>query len=235
MTTVQVAEREIDKTESQEAPEEATPPAAEAASKETNGHPAPTPSPRGPRKASPRAPAPPTKAHAEGDDKVNYVQTLRQRRKDFIREVEEQISAKKAERTSLEKETETKKRALEVDLEMLEEELASMTGGVGAESRAALRPRARPYVRTAKPRPLAKASPKAQPRLKRRSTAEIVDGLAKVVALVSKHKEGLRSEQIREALKFDSREMPMILKTGIDMRKLKAKGEKRSTTYFAKA
>lgn len=71
------------------------------------------------------------------------------------------------------------------------------------------------------------------PRLKRRTVDEIKEQLGKVVALVSRTKNGMRSEEIREALKLDVREMPMVLKMGIELRKLKAKGERRATTYFA--
>ncbi len=54
-----------------------------------------------------------------------------------------------------------------------------------------------------------------------------------MIALVKKHKDGLRAEQIREQLKMQSKEMPRVLKEGLAKRKLKAKGQKRATTYTA--
>jgi Fic family protein len=54
-----------------------------------------------------------------------------------------------------------------------------------------------------------------------------------VVALVKGKKNGLRAELIRAALKMESKELPRVLKEGLAKRKLKAKGQKRATTYFA--
>ena len=54
-----------------------------------------------------------------------------------------------------------------------------------------------------------------------------------IVVLLKKHKEGLRSEQIRQTLKLDVREVPRVLKEGLVKKKLKSKGQKRATTYFA--
>jgi Fic family protein len=54
-----------------------------------------------------------------------------------------------------------------------------------------------------------------------------------VVALVKGKKDGLRAEQIRAALKMQSKEMPRVLKEGLAKKKLKSKGQKRATTYFA--
>jgi Fic family protein len=46
-------------------------------------------------------------------------------------------------------------------------------------------------------------------------------------------KTGLRSEEIRRALKLDVREVPRVLKEGLTKKKLRSKGQKRATTYFA--
>jgi len=54
-----------------------------------------------------------------------------------------------------------------------------------------------------------------------------------VTSLVKKHKEGLRAEQIREELGLQAKELPRVLKEGLSSRKLKSKGQKRATTYFA--
>jgi hypothetical protein len=70
-------------------------------------------------------------------------------------------------------------------------------------------------------------------RLARRSQADIGKTLAQVVALVKTKKTGLRSEEIRKALKLDRREVPRVLKQGISSKKLRARGQKRATTYFA--
>lgn len=70
-------------------------------------------------------------------------------------------------------------------------------------------------------------------RLKRRSAEDIAEALESVVALVKKHKAGLRAEQIREELRMQSKEMPRVLKEGLAKKKLKAKGQKRATTYTA--
>jgi hypothetical protein len=70
-------------------------------------------------------------------------------------------------------------------------------------------------------------------RLPRRSAADIGRALDQVVALVKKQKAGMRAEQIRVALKMQSKEMPRVLKEGVAKKKLKSKGQKRATTYFA--
>ncbi|MGD0677382.1 MAG: hypothetical protein ABSC94_18335 [Polyangiaceae bacterium] len=70
-------------------------------------------------------------------------------------------------------------------------------------------------------------------RLPRRSLEEIAEALGQVVALVKKHKEGLRAEQIRSELGLQAKELPRVLKEGLAKRALKSKGQKRATTYFA--
>jgi hypothetical protein len=83
--------------------------------------------------------------------------------------------------------------------------------------------------------PIARPSRKARKtkggRLARRSPQDIAKAVEQVVALVKKHKDGLRSEQIRNLLKLDRREVPRILTTAVASKKLKAKGQKRATTY----
>jgi hypothetical protein len=70
-------------------------------------------------------------------------------------------------------------------------------------------------------------------RLPRRSADDIAQVLDSVTSLVKKHKEGLRAEQIREELGLQAKELPRVLKEGLSSRKLKSKGQKRATTYFA--
>jgi hypothetical protein len=84
------------------------------------------------------------------------------------------------------------------------------------------------------------AAPSAAPakktkagRLKRRSPGDIAKALAQVVSLVKTKKGGLRAEQIRAALKMESKEMPRVLKEGLSKKVLKSRGQKRSTTYSA--
>jgi hypothetical protein len=70
-------------------------------------------------------------------------------------------------------------------------------------------------------------------RLVRRSAAQIAKTLDNIVALVKKHKDGLRAEQIRQQLRMEAKEMPRVLSDGLAKKKLKKKGQKRATTYFA--
>jgi hypothetical protein len=69
-------------------------------------------------------------------------------------------------------------------------------------------------------------------RLARRGPEEIAGTLGTVVSLLRGKKAGLRSEEIRKALKLDVREVPRVLKEGLAKKKLKSKGQKRATTYF---
>jgi hypothetical protein len=70
-------------------------------------------------------------------------------------------------------------------------------------------------------------------RLARRSPEDIAKTLATIVSLLRGKKNGLRSEQIREMLKLDKRELPGVLKMGLAKKAIRSKGQKRSTTYFA--
>ena len=71
-------------------------------------------------------------------------------------------------------------------------------------------------------------------RLARRSPEQIGKAVDQVVALVQKSKTGLRSEEIKKALGLDRREVPRMLKTAVQTKKLKAKGQKRATVYSAR-
>ena len=72
-------------------------------------------------------------------------------------------------------------------------------------------------------------------RLGRRSTADIGRMLDNVVSLLQKHPEGLRAEQIREALDCQAKELPRPLADGLSEGRLSKSGQKRATTYFAGA
>ncbi len=91
--------------------------------------------------------------------------------------------------------------------------------------------RARTATGGAQPAPHAKRGKKG--RLARRNDEQIATAIDQVVALVKKSKTGLRSEEIKKALGIDVREVPRILKTAVAKRKLRAKGQKRATTYTA--
>jgi hypothetical protein len=105
------------------------------------------------------------------------------------------------------------------------EELLGEAGG-GAR-RGPGRPPSSTAARTTSATPRARKSG----RLARRSPEQIAKALDQVVALVKTKKDGLRAEQIRAALKMQSKEMPRVLQEGLAKKKLKAKGQKRATTY----
>lgn len=76
--------------------------------------------------------------------------------------------------------------------------------------------------------------PKRTPtgRLARRSPEQIAQAVERVAALVKKHKDGLRSEEIRAELGMRPNEMPRVLGEGLAKKVLKSKGQKRATRYF---
>ncbi|WP_394846315.1 hypothetical protein LZC95_02475 [Pendulispora brunnea] len=82
----------------------------------------------------------------------------------------------------------------------------------------------------------ASKAPKAKRggRLHRRSEEEIGAVGDKIVSLLKSHPEGLRAEQIRAELGLEAKELPRPLKDLLGAKKLKTKGQKRATTYFAK-
>jgi hypothetical protein len=70
-------------------------------------------------------------------------------------------------------------------------------------------------------------------RLKRRSRDEIQSALGAIVSLVEKQPRGLRAEQIRSKLGMEAKEMPRVLGEGLATRRLRKRGQKRATTYYA--
>jgi len=83
------------------------------------------------------------------------------------------------------------------------------------------------------PDPLATRGRKG--RLPRRTAEDIAKTLDRVVAAVKATRgKGLRAEDIRTMLKLDRRELPRVLHEGLAKKKLKAKGQKRATRYFAR-
>jgi hypothetical protein len=70
-------------------------------------------------------------------------------------------------------------------------------------------------------------------RLARRSVEEIgkmVDAISDVLA---KHPDGMRAEQIRDALGCDTKELPRPLADALKAGRVTKTGQKRATTYFA--
>jgi hypothetical protein len=86
-------------------------------------------------------------------------------------------------------------------------------------------------ARTSAPAPAPTRKPAG--RLPRRSPEEIQKTLGSIVSLLKAKKSGLRSEQIRDTLKLDKRELPRVLGEGLKTKKLKSKGQKRATIYSA--
>jgi hypothetical protein len=110
--------------------------------------------------------------------------------------------------------------------------LEELLGEVAGAKRGPGRPR-RVSAPEAVPAPRAPSLKRAG-RLPRRSAADIKATLDKVHGLLKAAKSGMRSEEIRKALKLDVREVPRVLKEGLAAKKLTSKGQKRATTYFAK-
>ena len=97
-------------------------------------------------------------------------------------------------------------------------------GGVGSSRRG----RPRGAATTSRP------ARRSGGRLARRSPAEIAGLIDKVRGLLRGKKSGLRSEEIQAALKLDRRELPRVLGTGLESKKLRKVGQKRATRYFAR-
>jgi hypothetical protein len=71
-------------------------------------------------------------------------------------------------------------------------------------------------------------------RLARRSADDIQKTLGLVTAAIKASRgKGMRAEEIRSFLKIDKRELPRVLKEGLKTKKLRSKGQKRATAYFA--
>jgi hypothetical protein len=71
-------------------------------------------------------------------------------------------------------------------------------------------------------------------RLARRSPADIEHVVGLIVGKLGEHKTGLRSEQLQKVLKLDKKEITGPLNQALAAKKITKKGQKRSTTYFAK-
>ncbi len=71
-------------------------------------------------------------------------------------------------------------------------------------------------------------------RLPRRSEADLQRVVGVIVTELGKHKEGLRSEQLQKTLKLSKKEIVGPLGLALEQKKISKKGQRRSTTYFAK-
>jgi hypothetical protein len=69
-------------------------------------------------------------------------------------------------------------------------------------------------------------------RLGRRSTDDIGRMVDSIVALLQESSEGLRAEQIRDALGCQAKELPRPLADGLAEGRITKSGQKRATTYF---
>jgi hypothetical protein len=115
------------------------------------------------------------------------------------------------------------------------EELVAETGGLKGMPRVptTAAPRARGRGRASR---RAATTPSRRPssrRLKRRSQRDIDKALGDIVSLVGNRPRGMRAEQIRVELGMQAKEMPRILGEGIATRRLRKRGQKRATTYYA--
>lgn len=70
-------------------------------------------------------------------------------------------------------------------------------------------------------------------RLGRRSAGDITRMVESIVELLQRSSEGLRAEQIREALAVEAKELPRPLAEAISSGRITKSGQKRATTYYA--
>lgn len=109
------------------------------------------------------------------------------------------------------------------------DELASVTGGV-LRGRVGRPPRGAAAGAAAPTGPARRRGKGG--RLPRRSAGEIEQMVESIADLLAKKPDGLRAEQIRDALGVDAKELPRPLADGIKTGRLKKTGQKRATTYF---
>jgi hypothetical protein len=69
-------------------------------------------------------------------------------------------------------------------------------------------------------------------RLGRRSASDIGQMIESIVDLLGKNPEGLRAEQIRDALGVQAKELPRPLADALASGRITKTGQKRATTYF---
>jgi hypothetical protein len=119
----------------------------------------------------------------------------------------------------------------------LEEILGESDGGRASRSsgRAASLESATPSRRGAPAAPAAPASSRRRGgRLARRSADDIGAMVERIVELLTNSSEGLRAEQIRDALGVEAKELPRPLAEALASKRIIKSGQKRATTYFAR-
>jgi hypothetical protein len=89
--------------------------------------------------------------------------------------------------------------------------------------------------RTRSARKASTAAKAKSERMPRRTTAQIAEGLSKVLSALKGASEGLRAEHLREKVGCDARELPRLLKEGIKTKQIRAEGKKRATVYSLRA
>jgi hypothetical protein len=72
-------------------------------------------------------------------------------------------------------------------------------------------------------------------RLPRRSATDIAGLVDRIVSLLKAHPKGLRAEQIRGELGLEAKELPRPITEALSRRVITRSGQKRATTYFARA
>ena len=103
-------------------------------------------------------------------------------------------------------------------------------------NRAAAAPKALPAAAPEKTKKAAAGTTKARRtasgRLGRRSADDIEGLIGQIADLLAQSAEGLRAEQIREALGIEAKELPRPLADALASGRISKKGQKRATTYF---
>ena len=128
------------------------------------------------------------------------------------------------------------KAVIEAIREVSLEELVAETGGLKGMAPPAATPslRGRGANRERAPRRATGPSRRTgRRRLKRRSSGDIEKALGDIVSLVENRPRGMRAEQIRTELGMQPNEMPRVLGEGLATRRLRKRGHKRATTYYA--
>ena len=117
------------------------------------------------------------------------------------------------------------------------DELADVAGRGAAGRRGPGRPRAESSEGAAAPRsgaPGARGAARGRGgRLGRRTQNDIARMVESIVDVLAKNASGLRSEQIREALGVEAKELPRPLAEALSSGRVTKTGQKRATTYFA--
>jgi hypothetical protein len=77
-------------------------------------------------------------------------------------------------------------------------------------------------------------APADKPARMKRFARDVAPALGRIIDLLNGQPQGMRAEEICEALGLRPKDIPLVLKEGLDSHRLQSKGEKRSTVYFAK-